>query len=260
MRHYRSRVVEIILICTLALFAYVVKGIVGAASAIVFNAALLVVLALGWGGELTLADGLYWLAVADLFSSAMMWLALRRSVRPEPLTVRLLLGMIPTVVLFAILLPGVDVLWLSLVLSLAVIGAGLWLAARNNVQPIGEQRAARWAFPTGLLAGVLGGLFGMAGPVFFLLLARANNNPADFRRRSVLITTVANVARLATLAGVGAVEVKHLHWFAWSLPCIVGGTMLGVWVHRFIPARPFRITLGVLVALAGIAGLLRYAL
>jgi uncharacterized membrane protein YfcA len=100
----------------------------------------------------------------------------------------------------------------------------------------------------------------MAGPVFFLLLARAGNDPAEFRRRAVLITTVANVARLTTLTIVGAVEVKHLHWFAWSLPCIVGGTVLGTWMHRFIPGRPFRVTLGVLVALAGIAGLLRYAL
>jgi hypothetical protein len=93
-------VADILLICALASLAYFVKGVTGAASAIVFNACLLVAFALGWPGDLTLADGLYWLAVADLFSSAIMWAALRRTVKPEPLTVRLLLGMIPTIILF----------------------------------------------------------------------------------------------------------------------------------------------------------------
>jgi hypothetical protein len=252
-------VADILLICGLAFIAYFVKGVTGAASAIVFNAALLVVLALRWPGELTLADGLYWLAIADLFSSLVMWVALRREVKPEPITVRLLAGMIPTIVACAILLPHVDVLWLSLILSIAVIAAGIWLATRHNSQPAPEAALRRWAFPVGLLAGVLGGLFGMAGPVFFLLLSRASNDPSVFRRRAVLITTVGNVVRLVTLTATGAVVAKHTLWFAWSVPVLLIATGIGVWVHRFIPARPFRVGLGVLVVLAGIAGLWRYA-
>jgi uncharacterized membrane protein YfcA len=253
-------VADILLICALASLAYFVKGVTGAASAIVFNACLLVAFALGWPGDLTLADGLYWLAVADLFSSAIMWAALRRTVKPEPLTVRLLLGMIPTIILFAILLPHVDVLWLSLILSVAVIGAGAWLALRNNAQPAADGNVKRWAFPVGLIAGMLGGLFGMAGPVFFLLLTRASHDPSEFRRRAVLITTVGNVARLVTLLISGAITTKHLVWFGWSVPALLAATALGVWVHRFIPPRPFRVALGVLVALAGVVGLWRYAL
>jgi uncharacterized membrane protein YfcA len=76
----------------------------------------------------------------------------------------------------------------------------------------------------------------------------------------VLITTVGNVARLVTLLISGAITTKHLEWFGWSVPALLGATALGVWVHRFIPPRPFRIALGVLVALAGVVGLWRYAL
>lgn len=251
---------EIILICGFAIIAFFVKGVVGAASAIVFNALLLVALALGLGGGLTLADGLYWLAIADLFSSVLMWLSMRREVRLEPLTTRLLLGMIPTVALFAFVLTRIDVLWLALLLSLAIIGAGIWLAWRSNESPMPEAKVRRLAFPTGLLAGVLGGLFGMAGPVFFLLLHGASSDPSVFRRRAVLVTVATNPVRLAALALAGALEVRHVEWFGYSAPGMIVAMALGAWLHRYVKPRPFRVVLGLLVALAGIGGLLRYAL
>lgn len=251
---------DIVLICSFAFVAYLVKGVVGAASAIVFNALLLVALALGYSGELTLADGLYWLAIADMFSSTVMLGALRREVRLEPLTSRLLLGMIPTVAVFAMLLTRIDVLWLSLMLSLAVIGAGVWLAGRARDIPADPEKVTRLAFPTGLLAGVLGGLFGMAGPVFFLLLHGASSDPSLFRRRAVLVTVVTNPVRLIALVAFGAIEVRHLEWFGWSVPAMVIAMLLGGWLHRYVKPRPFRVVLGLLVAAAGIGGLLRYAI
>lgn len=255
-----GRLIDIALICAFAFVAFFVKGVVGAASAIVFNALLLVALALGYGADITLADGLYWLAIADMFSSTVMWAAMRRDVKFEPLTSRLLIGMIPTVAIFAVVLTRIDVLWLSLLLSLAVIGAGVWLASRSRDLPADPERITRLAFPTGLLAGVLGGLFGMAGPVFFLLLHGASSDPSLFRRRAVLVTVVTNPVRLISLVALGAVEVRHLTWFGWSVPGILVAMLLGAWLHRYVKPRPFRVVLGVLVSLAGLGGLLRYAI
>ena len=51
---------EILLVCGLALLAYTAKGITGAASAVVFNAGLLLALAFGFAGAFTLEDGLAW--------------------------------------------------------------------------------------------------------------------------------------------------------------------------------------------------------
>jgi uncharacterized membrane protein YfcA len=250
----------ILLICILSLFAYFTKGVAGAASAIVFNAGLLTALALGLSGGLSLRDGLYWIAIADVFSSALLAVFLWRGVKLERFTLLLLAGMVPVTVVFSLLLPRLELRWLSLVLALAVVGAGLYLALRPDHPPASTRSVNRWALPTGALAGVLSGLFGMGGPVVFILLSRASDDPGLFRNRTILITNVAGVARLVTLIAGGVYTTTHLAWFGWAVPAIVGAMLAGIWAHKRLKPRPFRIVMGGLVALAGIGGLLRFAL
>lgn len=250
----------ILIICILSVFAYFTKGVTGAASAIVFNAGLLTALALGLSGGLSLRDGLYWIAIADVFSSALLALFLWRGVKLERFTLLLLAGMVPVTVVFSLLLPRLELRWLSLVLALAVVGAGLYLALRPDHPPASPRSVNRWALPTGALAGVLSGLFGMGGPVVFILLSRASDDPGVFRNRTILITNVAGVARLVTLIAGGVYTTAHLAWFGWAVPVIVGAMLAGIWAHKRLKPRPFRIVMGGLVALAGIGGLMRFAL
>ena len=252
--------IEIALICGLSVLAYFAKGVTGAASAIVFNAGLLIALALGAAGGFTLLDGLVWIALADFFSGALLAAMLWRQLKPEKLTVLLLLGMLPLTVTFALLLPGLDLRWLSLVLALAVIGGGLYVAFRREAAPVSSRAANLWAFPTGALAGALSGLFGMGGPVVFILLSRASDEPSVFRRRAMFITLAATAARLATLSASGAVQARHVEWFAWAAPVMVAAMLAGMWAHGRIKPRPFRLALGLLVTLAGLGALLRFAL
>lgn len=249
-----------ILICILCVFAYFAKGLTGAASAIVFNAGLLLALALGVSGGLGLLDGLYWISLGDFFSNALLAVLLWRQIRLERLTVLLCAGMLPTAILFALLLPMLDLRWLSVLLAVAVIGGGLYLALRRDNGPISPLAAAWWAVPTGLIAGVLSGLFGMGGPIVFILLSRASDDPGLFRSRSLVITNVVVLARMITLAGAGAFESRHLHWALVAAPVIVAAMLAGMWVHTRIKPRPFRIVLGALVVLAGAGGLLRFTL
>ncbi|MCZ7604501.1 MAG: sulfite exporter TauE/SafE family protein [Planctomycetota bacterium] len=250
----------VLIICILSVFAYFTKGVTGAASAIVFNAGLLTALALGLTGGLSLRDGLYWIAIADVFASALMALLFWRKLKLERFTLLLLAGMVPVTVTFALLLPRLELRWLSLVLALAVLGAGMYLALRPDHPPASLRSVNRWALPTGALAGVLSGLFGMGGPVVFILLSRASDDPGVFRNRTVIITNAAGIARLATLAAGGVYTTTHLAWFGYALPVIVGAMLLGIRTHRRLKPRPFRIVLGGLVTLAGIGGLLRFAL
>jgi uncharacterized membrane protein YfcA len=168
--------------------------------------------------------------------------------------------MLPVEVAFTLLLPHVELYWLSLVLALTVVGCGLYLALRRDGVPASE-RALLWsALPTGALAGTLGGLFGMGGPVVFLLLSRASPDPGAFRRRTLVITTAAGLTRFITLTAIGALTPLHYSWLGWAAPVILVALLAGVWAHKRIKPRPFRIGLGVLVTLAGLGALLRFAL
>ena len=250
----------ILIICILCVFAYFAKGVTGAASAIVFNAGLLVALALGLDGGLTLLDGLYWIALADFFASALLAVMLWRHVKVEKVSVLLLCGMVPVTILFTLMLPHLDLGWLALVLALAVLSGGIYLVFRPDGKSASEQSVNRWALPTGAIAGTLSGLFGMGGPIVFILLSRASDDPGVFRRRTLVITNVAALARVSTLGAYGVFEAKHFTWFGIAVPVIICAMLLGIWAHRKVKPRPFRVVLGLLVMLAGLGGLMRFAL
>ena len=250
----------VLIICILCVFAYFAKGVVGAASAIVFNAGLLIALAFGLDGGLSLLDGLYWIAIGDFFSSVLIAILLWRQLKFEKVSVVLLCGLVPVTVVFTLLLPHLDLGWLSLVLALAVLGGGIYLAFRPDGKSASEQSTNRWAFPTGVVAGTLNGLFGMGGPVIFILLSRASDDPAVFRRRTVFISLAAVLTRVVTLAAYGVFETKHFEWFGIAVPIIIIAMLAGMWAHTKVKPRPFRIALGFLVMLAGIGGLLRFAM
>lgn len=250
----------LLIICILCAFAYFAKGVTGAASAIVFNAGVLSALALGVSGGLSLLDALYWIALADVFANLVLVLILRRQLRFEKLTVLVIVGMAPLVALFAVLLPTFNVYWLTLVLAVAVTGGGVYLAMRKDLPPAKPRTLNRWAMPTGALAGVLGGLFGMGGPVIFILLSRASDDPSVFRRRALLITLAAAATRMVTLILTGAIGRMHVEWFLIATPVILASLVAGIYVHHKVRPRPFRLILGGLVILAGLGGMLRFAL
>ena len=245
---------EVILIfALLPLLAYFVKGIVGAASAIVFNAALLLAIAFGLNGEVSLRDGLYWVGMADFATSFVLWYFLRKDLRPERQTVLLLAGMLPVSVAFALMIESIDLGWLMAALAVAITLAGIWLIYSRDHE-LASERTLNWiAFPCGLVSGVLSGLFSMAGPVVILFLAAGSKDPRVLRARLVFISLSANTARLTTLVFAGAYTQQRMKWAAVSIPAVLVGLLVGNACARFVKPVQFRVMLGVLVAIAGIA-------
>ncbi len=243
----------IVIFALLPLLAYFVKGVVGAASAIVFNAALLLALAFGLNGEVSLHDGLYWVGMADFCTSIMLWYFLRREIRPEKQTVLLLAGMLPVSVAFALLVERIELGWLMGALAAAITASGIWLIYSRDHELARERTLNAIAFPCGLLSGVLSGLFSMAGPVVILFLAAGSKEPRVLRARLVFISLSANTVRLTTLLLDGAYTQKRLSWFVLSVPAVLAGILAGNACARFVKPVQFRVLLGVLVAIAGIA-------
>jgi uncharacterized membrane protein YfcA len=230
-----------------------VRGLTGAASAIVFNAALAVLVATGLSGGLSLRTGLYWMALANAVATIVLLAALARQIRFDRLTVLLLAGVVPTTVLFSYLLPSVDLRGLQLLLGVGVVLGGIQLLRGDlglSMQP--GRLGLIAALPIGALAGLLGGLFGMAGPVLLLALGRWTAEPAAFRVRFTTVTAAANLVRVPVLIAAGVYGTDDLRLLLLSLPAVGAGLALGFWAHRQVSARAFRMVLGALTAVAGV--------
>jgi uncharacterized protein len=245
----------VVVLGALALVAFFVRGLTGAASAIVFNAAFVVLVAAGLAGGLGLLDGLYWIALADLAATAVLLVALRTQLTLEPFVRNFLIGSVPVNVLATIALPRLDLTLLTGGLGLAVLLAGAYLALMPRVRELSEPTLRRWAIPVGMAAGVLGGLYGMSGPVAVLFVSHAGGDPSRFRARVTVMALAWGSVRVTVLALGGAYTGARLEWSLLTLPAVFLGLAAGYWAHRFVQPRPFRVLLGVVVALAGAVAL-----
>lgn len=243
---------SLIMLSAIALVAYTVRGATGAASAIVANAVLALVVALGGGDVATLRAGLYWLAMADLVASAAMFIVMRSGLSFEPIVVRFLLFSLPVNVVFTLVLPGLSLPILGLALGIALLLTGGLLVYRPAPALVPVDTLRRYAAPAGALGGVLGGLFGMAGPVAMLFFSRASADPALFRRRVTSLSVVTSSTRVVVLAASGAIDLAAVSNLAATVPAIALGLVLGFRIHRALRPTWFWSGLGGVVGLAGL--------
>lgn len=241
----------------IALFAFFTRGVVGGGSGITFNATWVTLYMLGLTGALTMHDGLYWFALANGISAIPMLAKVWRQLHIDRMTVLFLAGTLPVNITFSLLLARFDSTLLAILLSIVVIGAGLHLVTRPTRPPLEQKTLERLALPVGVAAGTIGGLFGMGGPITFLLLSRTTDDPTRFRSYMTVFTTVASTVRLITLSLQGVYTADRLLLAAGTVPPIFIGILLGVWAHRFFSPRSFRLGLGGLVCLGGALALIQ---
>lgn len=248
---------SVILLSAIAFFAFFTRGATGAAGAIVFNALFLAATVLGWTGDLTLHDGLYWMALTNAGASLMMAVKIRPRFREEPISLLYLAGTVPVSAVFSIVLTRVDSRQLVLPMAIVVILAGVFIVARPRLEPASDRTLKRLALPTGLAAGVIAGLFGMGGPIGLLLFARSTNDPTVFRDRLTIVTSTQALARVVVLALAGVFTAERLGMAALTVPATALGLATGMYVHRFVRSAPMKMVLGGLVVLAGVVALFR---
>jgi uncharacterized membrane protein YfcA len=247
----------ILLIAAAGFVAYVVRGITGGASAIVFNATFGLALAFGLAGGMELLDGLYWVALADLVATLVLLVTLRAELVLEPFLVRYLLASVPVSVAATLALPHLDLTLLGAGLGLSLVAAGLYLLLRRDLGHWDEPTLVRRAFPAGLVTGVLGGLYGMGGPVSIVFLSHAGPDPRRFRTRVTILSSVWGSTRVATLLLSGAMAGTDLARFAITLPVVLAGLAVGFRLHDRVSPTQFRSILGAVVCLAGAALVVR---
>ena len=107
-----------------------------------------------------------------------------------------------------------------------------------------EPTLIRRALPFGLAAGVLGGLYGMAGPVTVVYLIHAGSDPARFRARLTFLSVFWSSFRVATLLLTGSLSADRIVRFALTLPFVLGGLAVGYRLHPRVSPDAFRVGLG----------------
>ncbi|GEM_PF-6119885 len=246
-----------LVLCVAGALAYVVRGITGGASAIVFNALFGLALAFHLTGSLTLLDGLAWVALGDLVTGFVLLVVIRREIRMEPFLRRFLIASVPVSAATTFLLPRIDLGLLTIGLGLTLAGAGSYLLLRREIGTWDEATLLRRAGPWGVAAGALGGLFGMAGPVSMIYLAHAGGSPTRYRARITTLSVFWSTTRVTALAAAGLLSVGQVVQFGLTVPAILAGLGLGYLIHPHVGPRPFRAGLGLVVSVAGILLVIR---
>jgi uncharacterized membrane protein YfcA len=138
---------------------------------------------------------------------------------------------------------------MSLVLSVVIILFSLYNLLRPGLLKL---RTDRWSWLFGFGAGVLGAAYNTNGPPVVFYGALRGWRPESFRATLQGYFLPAGGAILVGqgLAGLWTREV--LLTYAWSLPVILGGVLIGLWLGRRISAHRFNRWIYVLLLLAGL--------
>lgn len=102
----------------------------------------------------------------------------------------------------------------------------------------------------GLLATFVSTLAHAAGPLVSLYLLDQRLDKHQIVATNLFVFFWVNLAKLATYIGLGLITAASLVQSLNFLPCLPIGTVLGVWLHKRIPERPF---MAVLYAGAAVA-------
>ena len=138
-------------------------------------------------------------------------------------------------------------LLVKLMLGILITGFGLY----NLLSPkLPKLLTDRWAYLTGIIAGVLGGAYNANGPpvVIYGMLRRWDTEKFRATLQGYFLPTGAAILISHGLAGLWTTQVVHLYLYC--LPVIIGATLIGGKVNQMIPQGKFdKIIYGFLVVI-----------
>ena len=167
----------------------------------------------------------------------------------------LLCGVVPGVILGAyVLRAGSPTLVLSVLGAFLVVVSAVFLSLRDGVCV----HWPRWAIPpTGLVSGLLTGLFGTGGPPLIIYYYLAGLDKSSFRSNLMTVFVAMTLLRIVSYSAQGLITAPRL----WSGLALLPVALLGVWVgqrvHVEISERTFRRSVSGLLGAIGLLLLVR---
>ncbi|MGB2964460.1 MAG: sulfite exporter TauE/SafE family protein [Anaerolineales bacterium] len=121
-------------------------------------------------------------------------------------------------------------------LGILIIGFGLYNLFIPNLPKL---KTEKWAYLTGLIAGILGGAYNTNGPPVVVYGVLRRWDPEKFRAtlQGYFLPTGSAILITHGLAGMWTSQV--VHYYLYSLPIIIGAVLVGEKVNQIIPQGKF---------------------
>ncbi|OOZ42316.1 hypothetical protein BOW53_00275 [Solemya pervernicosa gill symbiont] len=224
--------------------AYLVRGISGFGSALVAVPPLALILPLQIVVPMVvLLDNLCSLAHSIRNLHHIQWRELL------PLLPFTLIGIVTAL----FLLKSLDQALLKNILAVFIIGYAIY-----TLLPLPEPKGPRlWAVPMGLLAGLVGTMFGTGGPFTVVYLRLRQLNKVAFRGTVAMIFLLDGGARLVGFTLSGFYTLDTLYLIAASLPLIATGLYIGGHIHTNLTPQTFVRIISAILLISGISLLIK---
>jgi uncharacterized membrane protein YfcA len=157
----------------------------------------------------------------------------------KPIIPTMLIGLIAGVTLL-VKLPA---RWVLTSLGLFILGYGLYSLVYHERT---RMHSRWWSIPTGVVGGVISGLFGMGGPVYVMYLAGRIVDPSRLRATLSAIFSTNTAARLGLFLFSGLLVQKQV-WT--TAACLLPFMALGLFIGHRLHLRLNRSQIGRLISL-----------
>ena len=140
--------------------------------------------------------------------------------------------------------------------ELLIRGLGLFLVTfalyRFFDLPLPTLQRGSWAYPFGLIAGILGGAFNTGGPPI-VVYASMNRWPQETFRATLQSCFLVIGLGILISHGLGGLWTRQVfRLFALSMPVVIPTIWLGGWINRRIPVQQFEQVLFVILMFLGV--------
>jgi len=113
--------------------------------------------------------------------------------------------------------------------------------------PLGRVQAAFWL----IFGGVMQGIYASGGPMVVYYASRKLKDKRTFRSTLSGLWLILNITMFISHLISGKTDAETLKTSAMLLPALLGGIVLGEWIHTRIPERVFRIVVFAILLVAG---------
>jgi len=234
-----------LVVAAIVLLAYLVRGATGFGSGLVGIPLLVLML------PLTLVVPV--MSVLDYLASATHGVLHRSAIIWRELWA-LLPSVLVGLVLALYLFQNLDLDLLTSALGIFVLSYATW--ALLAVQPH-KLHSRLWGLPLGLLAGLIGTLFGIGGPFYVIYFRLRQLDKHQFRATFAVTYLVEGLARIAGYALTGLFDRQGLLLMLAGVPMLALGLYIGGHIHHRLSPKGMQRLISLLLLIAGIGLLMK---